>query len=151
MASIDLKDANYSVQVHPDHQKYLKFCWKGRLLQYTCFPDGLAFCPRKFTKLMKPIFATLCDHGHLSVGFMDDSYLQGDDYEQCITNITDTVALVDKVSLVPHPDKSAGAKLPGGVGHPLTVRLAGQGIFLQREMHAPWSLAKPFSIHVIKN
>jgi hypothetical protein len=106
MASIDLKDAYYSVRVHPDHQKYLKFCWKGKLFQYTCFPNGLAFCPRKFTKLMKPIFATLRDHGHLSVGFIDDSYLQGDDYEQCVKNITDTVALIDKVGLVPHPDKS---------------------------------------------
>ena len=55
---------------------------------------------------MKPIFATLRDHGHLSVGFIDDSYLQGDDYEQCVKNITDTVALIDKVGLVPHPDKS---------------------------------------------
>jgi hypothetical protein len=49
---------------------------------------------------MKPIFATLRDRGHLSVGCIDDSYLQGDDYEQCVRNITDTVSLVDKVGLV---------------------------------------------------
>ena len=106
MASIDLKDAYYSVWVHPDHQKYLKFCWKRSLFQYTCFPNGLTFCPRKFPKLMKPIFATLRDRGHLSVGCIDDSYLQGDDYEHCVRNITNTVSLVDKVGLVPHPDKS---------------------------------------------
>ena len=28
MASIDLKDAYYSVWIHPDHQRFLKFYWK---------------------------------------------------------------------------------------------------------------------------
>ena len=106
MASIDLKNAYYSVLVHPDHQKYLKFYWKGKLYQYTCFPNGLAFCPKKFTKLMKPIFATLRIHRYLSVGFIDDSYLRGDSYEQCVRNIIDTIELMDKVGLVPRPDKS---------------------------------------------
>ena len=54
MASVDLKDAYYSVPVAVAHQKYLKFEWAGKLYQFTCFPNGLAFCPRKFTKLMKP-------------------------------------------------------------------------------------------------
>jgi carbamoylphosphate synthase large subunit len=36
MASIDLKDAYYCVPVNPEHQKYLKFMWKGRLYQFTC-------------------------------------------------------------------------------------------------------------------
>ena len=29
MASIDLRDAYYSVKIHPDFHKYLKFCYKG--------------------------------------------------------------------------------------------------------------------------
>ena len=34
------------------------------LFKFTCFPNGLAFCPRKFTKLMKPVFATLRQLAH---------------------------------------------------------------------------------------
>ena len=106
MASIDLKDAYYSVPIHKDHQKYLKFQWRGKLYQYTCFPNGLAICPRKFTKLLKPVFSNLRSIGHLSVIFIDDSYLQGADFNLCVKNVKDTITLLDQVGLVIHPEKS---------------------------------------------
>ena len=67
---------------------------------------GLACCPRKFTKLMKPVYCTLREAGHLSVGYIDDSYLQGNDHYQCIENIKATVTLFNTLGLVTHPDKS---------------------------------------------
>ena len=54
MASLDLKDAYYTVGVNPSHRKYLRFIWKNVLYQFTCLPNGLSSCPRKFTKLLKP-------------------------------------------------------------------------------------------------
>ena len=54
MASLDLKDAYYSVRIHPDFQKYLKFAYQGLQYKYTVFPNGLSSCLRKFTKMMKP-------------------------------------------------------------------------------------------------
>lgn len=106
MASIDLKDAYYSVPIHPEHQKYLKFLWKGQLYKYVCFPNGLALCPRKFTKLLKPIFSLLRNKGHVSVGFIDDTWLSSDKYEKCVDNVRDTVTTLDKVGFNIHPDKS---------------------------------------------
>ena len=41
MASIDLKDAYYSVSVNKNHRKYLRFIWKHQLFQFTCLPNGL--------------------------------------------------------------------------------------------------------------
>ena len=41
MASIDLKDAYYSVAIATADQKYLKFLWRGKLYKYVCFPNGL--------------------------------------------------------------------------------------------------------------
>ena len=38
MASIDLRDAYFSIPVHASHQKYLKFMWKGTLYKFTCLP-----------------------------------------------------------------------------------------------------------------
>ena len=58
MAVIDLKDAYYSVPVHSQFQKYLRFIYKGQLYEYTVFPNGLCICPWKFTKLMKTNFST---------------------------------------------------------------------------------------------
>ena len=57
MATIDLKDAYYSVSVAQEHRKYLRFIWRSNFYQYTCFPNGLSSAPRLFTKLMKPCYA----------------------------------------------------------------------------------------------
>jgi len=39
-ASVDLKDASYSVPIAVAHQKYLKFEWGGKLYQFTYFPSN---------------------------------------------------------------------------------------------------------------
>ena len=106
MASIDLEDAYYTVPVHPSHQKYLKFIFNGTRYQYTCLPNGLSSAPRIFTKLMKPAYALLHSQGYLSLGYIDDSYLQGDTYEECSQNITATGTLFGKLGFYLHPIKS---------------------------------------------
>ena len=96
MASVDLKDAYYSVPIAVSDQKYLKF---------TCFPNGLAFCPRKFTKLMKPAYSVLRQLGHINSPYFDDSYLQGGSYE-CLANVLDTVKMFLSLGFILHPQKS---------------------------------------------
>ena len=104
MASIDIKDAYYSVPISENDQKYLKFEWNGAIYKFTCFPNGLALCPRKFTKLLKPVCCCLRKKGHSA--YIDDSYLQGDGYQDCLANVVDTVKLFDLLGFVIHPDKS---------------------------------------------
>ena len=106
MASIDLKDAYYSVPIAQVHQKYLKFPWENKLYAFTCFPNGLAFCPRKFTKLLKPVYSVLRQLGHASSPYIDDSYLQGDDYYSCLANVIDTIRLIYYLGFLIHPGKS---------------------------------------------
>ena len=59
MTSIDLKDAYYSVAMALEHKKCLKFVWRNQLYAFTCHPMGLTSSPRIFTKILKPVFATL--------------------------------------------------------------------------------------------
>jgi len=106
MTSVDLKDTYYSVPIAYCDQKYLKFEWLGQFYKFTCFPNGLAFCPRKFTKLLKPVYATLRQSGHLSSFYMDDSYLQGDDFNDCDTNVIATIKFFDSLGFVIHLLKS---------------------------------------------
>ena len=106
MASIDLKDAYYTVAIAEEHQKYLKFLFDGKLYKYTCLPNGLSSAPRVFTKLLKPAYAHLHDLGHLSLGYIDDSYLQGDTFDECMNNIKDTVILFKQLGFHLHPSKS---------------------------------------------
>ena len=79
MASMDIKDAYYSVPITPEHRKYLRFQWNGKRLQYTCFPYGLACCPLLLSKLLKPAYASLRQTGDEIVPYIDDSYLQGEE------------------------------------------------------------------------
>ena len=65
MTSVDLQDAYYSCPIAKVHTKYLKFYWKGQYYQFVAFPNGLACCQRKFTKLLKPVFATLRKKGQV--------------------------------------------------------------------------------------
>lgn len=106
MGSVDLSDAYYTVNVAYPDRKYLRFIWKGTLYQYTCLPNGLSSAPRLFTKLLKPVYASLRSKGHVSVAYIDDSYLQGETYEQCLKNIQDTIDLFEQLGFKINKEKS---------------------------------------------
>lgn len=106
MASIDIYHAYFSVPIAPQDRKLLKFQWKGKLYQFTCYPNGLSQAPRNFTKLTKPIYGNLHSNGHISTGFLDDSLLIGRTKQMCTQNIKDTVNAFDRLGFVVHPEKS---------------------------------------------
>ena len=68
MATVDLKDAFYSIAIHPDHQKYLKFYFHNQYCVFTSMPNGYGPAIRIFTKITKPPFSVLRQSGraHLS-------------------------------------------------------------------------------------
>ena len=105
MASIDLKDAFFLVPIHDGYQKYLKFIF-GNLFHFTSIPNGYGPAMRIFTKISKVPFGHLRSQGHNSVVYVDDSYLQGDTYQSCLANISDTIKSLRELGFVIHPDKS---------------------------------------------
>ena len=107
MASIDMKDAYYSIPIKSEDRKYLRFKWEDQFYEFTCLPNGLSCAPRQFTKILKPPLATLHKQGHISIAHLDDLYLQGRTYEDCVKNVIDTTVLLDKLGLVVHPEKSS--------------------------------------------
>ena len=106
MASVDLRDAYYTIAISAEFRKYLRFEWQGKLYQYTCLPNRLSSAPRYFTKILKPVYSLIRSKGHLNVGYIDDSYLQGDTFEECKHNVRDSVSLFAKLGFLPHPEKS---------------------------------------------
>ena len=99
MASVDMKDAYYSVPIRLSDRKYLCFIWEGNLYQFTCIPNGLSCAPQIFTKILKPLLSTLHRQGHIAVAHLDDLYLQGQTCEKCVQNVIDTTVLFDKLGL----------------------------------------------------
>lgn len=46
MASVDLKDAYYTLNIDPEYRKYLRFIWRSQKWQYTALLNGLSPAPR---------------------------------------------------------------------------------------------------------
>ena len=106
MASIDLRDAYYSIPIHPSDRCKLAFSWQGVLYEFTCLPNGYTQGPYVITKLFKVPFRHLRSQGFPSVFYFDDSYLQGDSYQHCLDNITATVSLLERLGFTINIAKS---------------------------------------------
>ena len=106
MASVDLKDACYSIPIAAEDRKLPMFQWKGGYYQFTCLPNVLSFAPRIITKILKPVYARLCSIGHTCMGHIDDSLLVGQSFDSCHRNIADTVWLFTNLGFAIHPVKS---------------------------------------------
>jgi hypothetical protein len=94
LASLDLRDAYYSVPIAVESRKFLRFIWGNKLYQYTSLPNGLSSAPRLFTKLLKPVMATLRNKGLVSSIYIDDLFLQAPTKELCLVNIESTCSLL---------------------------------------------------------
>ena len=105
MASTDLKDVFYSVPVDNNHQAYLTF-FVEEYLKFVCNPKGYGPVMRIFTKISKIPFSILKEKSFLSVFYVHDSYLQGDDYENCFFNVLNTIEILRSLGFTIHPDKS---------------------------------------------
>ena len=87
MTSVDLKDVFFTVPIHESHQKYCKFEWIDKVYKYVGMANGYSDVMQIFTKILKPVCVNLRQKGHLSVVFVDDSYLKGDTETECLGNV----------------------------------------------------------------
>ena len=106
MASVDLRDAYYTVPIHPESRKYLRFMWGGVLWQFKALPNGLSSAPRLFTKLLKPALASLRAQGHTVLAYLDDTLIVGNNKEATEKAVQATTDLLSKLGFIIHPEKS---------------------------------------------
>ena len=59
MLKIDLKQAYLTLAISEHHRKYLKFFWKGNVMEFQSLPFGIAIAPHHFTKILKVPLALL--------------------------------------------------------------------------------------------
>ena len=106
MASIDIKDAYYCVPIHSEYRKYLKFEFNSMLYNFTCMPNGLSCAPRKYTKMMKPVYSYLRSRGHTICGYIDDNLLIADSEEELFESIEATTTLLESLGFTLNTEKS---------------------------------------------
>lgn len=75
--SIDLTDAYFSVPIHSEHRKYLRFAWKSQLYEYQVLCFGLSSAPWLFTKITKPVMAYMRNQGTRCSIYIDDCVIMG--------------------------------------------------------------------------
>ena len=106
MTSVDLKDAFFTIPIHSDYQKFFKFIHKRIPYEFSSMPNGYSDAMRVFTNVLKPAFSYLREIGYLSVVYVDDSYLQGETFEECLQNISEAVRLLQSIGFTIHSEKS---------------------------------------------
>ena len=106
MASVDLKDAFFTIPINEAYQKYFMFEWLEKNYKFIAMLNGFSDAMRVFTKVSKPVYAYLRQQGYMSVIFVDDSYLQGDTKQECLQNIEATVSLLESLGFAIHEGKS---------------------------------------------
>ena len=105
IATIDLKDAYFTVPIHDDHSKFLRFYWHGLLYEFIVLPFGLTLAPRVFTKLMKPIIAYLRGKFVRIIIFLDDIAILGNSFAECSQNVTTVVKVLEEMGFVVNKEK----------------------------------------------
>ena len=106
MASLDLRDAYYSVPIAECDRKFFKFCWNNQLYNFKVLANGLSSGPRLFTKLLKPPLSKLRSMGHVITAYIDDSLLVGLTEEKASNAVQDTAKLLEALGFIIHPEKS---------------------------------------------
>ena len=106
LASIDLKDAYYTLPIHPSDRKYLCFRWNNAYYMFTCLPFGLSSAPWLFTKTLRPIFSKFHEMGYQGFGYIDDSFIISDSYDDCKQAVTVLSDLFTELGFRVNTDKS---------------------------------------------
>ena len=89
-----------------ESQLKLRFQKSGKVYSFCACPVGISCAPRIYTKLMKPVYASLRMLGQTNSGYIDDSLLEGDTADECAENIQDTVSLMTELVFVIYEKKT---------------------------------------------
>ena len=106
LVKIDLKDANFTVPIWVNHQKFLRFLWKETLYEFACLPFGLASAPRVFTKIMKPVIGLLRQLGIRIIVYLDDMLIMAQTQEMAKCHATTTINLLESLGFTVNYQKS---------------------------------------------
>ena len=78
----------------------------GQLFQFMVLPNGYTGGPRKFTKLLKPVLASLRKREIPLAAFLDDLIIFGNGFKECRENILAVLNLLQELGFVINSKKS---------------------------------------------
>ena len=107
LTSVDLQDAYFSIPVHEQDQKYLKFTWNGSLYKFICVCFGLKSAPFLFTKVLKAVFAWFRQQNFRCSYYIDDSLNMNKNKAVCQKNTMTMVNTLQSLGFTINYKKSS--------------------------------------------
>ena len=107
-ASIDLKDAYYSVGLHPSAWRFIRFRWRNILYEYRTLMFGLTSSPRIFTKVVGQVIKFLRSRFNIwIVAYLDDLLIQAADPETCMLHVQISILVLSILGFAVSFEKSS--------------------------------------------
>ena len=106
VSSIDLSDAYLHIPIHPNSRKYLRFCYKAQVFQFTSLPFGLATAPQVFTMIVKEVKLMGLSRGLRIHQYLDDWLIRSQSQEEAQANTQAVVDLTQSLGWIINQEKS---------------------------------------------
>ena len=104
VSSIDLSDACLHIPIHPNSRKYLRFCHRSQVFQFTSLPFGLATAPQVFTIIVKEVKLMALTRGLHQ--YLDDWLIRSQSQEEAQVNTQALVDLTQSLGWIINQEKS---------------------------------------------
>ena len=106
VSSIDLSDTYLHIPIHPNSRKYLQFCYKSQVFQFTSLPFGLATAPQVFTMIVKEVKLMTLSRGLRIHQYLDDWLIRSQSQEEAQVNTQAVVDLTQSLGWIINQEKS---------------------------------------------
>ena len=106
VSSIDLSDAYLHIPIHPNSRKYLRFCHRSQVFQFTSLPFGLATAPQVFTMIVKEVKLMALSRGIRLHQYRDDWLIRAQSQEEAQVNTQTVVELTQSLGWIINQEKS---------------------------------------------
>ena len=106
VSSIDLSDAYLHIPIHPNSRKYLRFCHRSQVLQFTSLPFSLATAPQVFIMIVKEVKLMALSRGLGPHQYLDDWLIRSQSQEEAQVNTQSVVDLTQSLGWIINQEKS---------------------------------------------
>ena len=106
MSLIDLSDAYLHIPIHPNSRKYVRFCHRSQVFQFTSLTFGLATAPQVFTTIVKEVKLMALTRGIRLHQYLDDWLNRAQTQEEAQVNTQTVVDLTQSLGWIIDQEKS---------------------------------------------
>ena len=106
VSSIDLSDVYLHIPIHLNSIKYLRFCHRSQVFQFTSLPFGLATAPQVFTMIVKEVKLMALSRGIRLHQYLDDWLIRAQSQEKPQVNTQTVADLTQSLGWIRNQEKS---------------------------------------------